>query len=201
MLLFDAPTENLLPYDGIVTYHPSILTPDTAAEYFNRLFTSIEWKHDETVIMGKRIVTKRKVAWYADSPYEYAYSGTTKTALPWTDDLMDLRRLAEEASRAQFNSCLLNLYHNGNEGLGWHSDNEDSLVKNAAIAAISLGAERRFDLMHKKTKQKVSIMLENGSLLAMKGPTQSLWIHSLPKSSKVVEPRISLTFRRMLERS
>lgn len=199
MLLFDAPTENLLPYDGIVTYHPSILTPDTATEYFNRLLTSIEWKHDETVIMGKRIVTKRKVAWYADSPYEYAYSGTTKTALPWTDDLIDLRRLAEEVSLAQFNSCLLNLYHNGSEGLGWHSDNEGSLVTNAAIAAISLGAERRFDLMHKKTKQKVSIMLEHGGLLVMKETTQTYWLHSLPKSVKVVEPRISLTFRRMFE--
>lgn len=199
MLLFDAPTENLLPYDGIVTYHPSILTPDTAAKYFNRLFTSIEWKHDETVIMGKRIVTKRKVAWYGNSPYEYAYSGTIKTALPWTDELIDLRRLAEEVAGARFNSCLLNLYHDASEGLGWHSDNEDSLVTNAAIAAISLGAERRFDLMHKKTKQKVSIMLEHGGLLVMKETTQTYWLHSLPKSVKVVEPRISLTFRRMFE--
>jgi alkylated DNA repair dioxygenase AlkB len=199
MLLFDAPTETLLPYDGIVTYHPRVLGPDAAAMYFNSLFTSVEWKHDETVIMGKKIVTKREVAWYADSPFEYAYSGTTKTALAWTDELVELRRLAEEVTDSRFNSCLLNLYHNGSEGLGWHSDNEDSLVKNAAIASISLGAERRFDLMYKKTKQKVSVTLENGSLLAMKGPTQSHWLHSLPKSTRITEPRISLTFRRMIE--
>lgn len=191
--------DNLLPYDGVVIYYPRVLRQAEAYDYFDRFLNTIEWKNDENVVYSRRIVTKRKVAWYGDSDYSYTYSGTTKEALRWTDELLALKRLAEETTDAKFNSCLLNLYHNGEEGLGWHSDNEDSLVPNAAIASFSLGAERRFDFLHKKTKQKVSIMLENGSLLAMKGVTQTHWLHSLPKSRTVLEPRINLTFRRMAD--
>jgi len=200
MLLFqEETTGNLLPYDGIATYYPSVLTLAEADNYFERFLTSIEWKNDEAVVMGRRIVTERKVAWYGDSNYSYTYSGTTKQALPWTAELLKLKQLAEEIVAAKFNSCLLNLYHGGNEGVGWHSDNEKSLVKNATIASYSLGAVRAFRFKHKKTKQNVEIMLEIGSLLAMSGPTQSYWLHSLPKSAKVTEPRINLTFRLIVE--
>ncbi|MGB7070856.1 MAG: alpha-ketoglutarate-dependent dioxygenase AlkB [Pyrinomonadaceae bacterium] len=191
--------ENLLPYGGEAIYYPNILSQDEASGYFDILLASIAWRHDETVLMGKRIVAKREVAWYGDRAFEYAYSGSSKIALPWTPALKVLKQIAEDTAEARFNSCLLNLYHSGDEGLGWHSDNEDSLVKGATIAAISHGGERRFDLMHRKTKEKVSIMLGNGSLLAMLGATQTHWLHSLPKTAKVTEPRISLTFRLMRE--
>jgi len=191
--------ENLLPHDGVAVYYPRILNKDEANGFFNFLFTSIEWKHDEVVVAGRPIVTNRMVAWYGDSAYAYTYSGKTKTALPWTPELLELKRHAEKITGAKFNSCLLNLYHNGDEGVGWHSDNEDMLVKNATIASYSLGAERKFIFKHRETKENISITLENGSLLAMKGTTQSNWLHSLPKSTLVTEPRINLTFRLMVE--
>jgi alkylated DNA repair dioxygenase AlkB len=200
VFLFQQETiENLLPYDGVATYYPAVLDRVEAENYFDRLLASIEWKNDEAVVMGRSIVTKRKVAWYGDLNYSYTYSGATKQALPWTAELIELKQLAEEITAAKFNSCLLNLYHDGYEGVGWHSDNEASLVKNAMIASYSLGAERIFRFKHKKTKQNVEIILENTSLLAMSGATQDCWLHSLPKSALVTGPRINLTFRLMVE--
>jgi alkylated DNA repair dioxygenase AlkB len=198
MRLFSAEIiENVLPCDGIVSYYPEVLNVDEASEYFDRLWQNIEWQPDEVVIAGKRILTKRKVAWYGDKQFEYAYSGSMKKALEWTDELLALRELAGKIAGASFNSCLLNLYHDGTEGVGWHSDNEDELVKNGTIASFSLGAERKFMLKHRKTKETISILLEHGSLLAMKGETQTQWLHSLPKSATVKEARINLTFRRI----
>jgi alkylated DNA repair dioxygenase AlkB len=108
-----------------------------------------------------------------------------------------LRRKVEEHVGIKFNSCLLNLYHNGNEGMGWHSDDEESLGKNNTIASLSFGAERKFSFKHKhkQTKQTISLVLEHGSLLIMKDATQSNWLHSLPKSKNITQPRINLTFR------
>lgn len=189
--------QNLLPYDGEASYYGRIIEAADAENYFNHLFTSLDWQGDVVVIMGRRIVTKRKVAWYGDRSYLYAYSGSEKRALPWTDELSELKALTESVTKERFNSCLLNLYHSGEEGLGWHSDNEPSLVENAAIASISLGVNRKFVFKHRKTKQNVELLLENGSLLLMRGTTQSHWLHSLPKALRVREPRISLTFRSM----
>ena len=103
--------------------------------------------------------------------------------------------MVEEFAGVKFNSCLLNLYHNGDEGMGWHSDDEESLGKNNTIASLSLGAERKFLFKHKQTKQINSFILEHGSLLIMKDATQRNWLHSLPKSKIIVQPRINLTFR------
>jgi alkylated DNA repair dioxygenase AlkB len=112
---------------------------------------------------------------------------------------MQLKALVEEQTGEQFNSCLLNLYHNGNEGMTWHSDGEKELKKNGAIASLSFGAERKFSFKHKVTKQTVSVMLEHGSLLVMKGTTQTFWLHRLPPTTKVNTPRVNLTFRYMVE--
>jgi len=189
--------ENLLPYDGIAEYSGSVLNGDGERRFFDALFKTIDWKPDEVVIAGKRILTKRLVAWYGERPYSYTYSGTTKQALAWTDELLELRTRANSLTGDKFNSCLLNLYHDGSEGVGWHSDNEDCFIRNATIASFSLGAERRFLLKHRRSKETITVQLESGSLLAMKGETQTHWIHSLPKSVTVTEPRINLTFRMM----
>lgn len=189
------PTQNRLPFDGIVQYHGPILSTEEAANYFKILLNTIAWQHDEAIIFGKRIVTKRKVAWYANEPYAYTYSNTTKQALPWTNELLELKDSVEQHSKETFNSCLLNLYHSGEEGMAWHSDAEKDLKLNGAIASVSLGAQRKFALKHKHISQKVEVMLENGSLLIMKGATQSFWLHSIPKSKKIKTPRINLTFR------
>jgi alkylated DNA repair dioxygenase AlkB len=150
------------------------------------------------VIFGKRIVTKRKVAWFADGGRSYAYSGTMKLAHPWTEHLLFLKSTAERVSGATCNSCLLNLYHDGGEGMGWHSDDERSLAPSAPILSMSFGAERKFSFRHKRTRETVSVSLENGSLLMMAGETQIHWHHQLPKSAKVSSPRVNLTFRSVI---
>lgn len=109
---------NLLPTDGEAVYYGVIMPEQQANQYFDALMQTIQWQHDEAFIMGKKITTKRKVAWYAEDAYSYTYSNITKTALPWTSELLELKSLVEEISNEQFNSCLLNLYHDGDEGVG-----------------------------------------------------------------------------------
>ncbi|HET8884909.1 MAG TPA: alpha-ketoglutarate-dependent dioxygenase AlkB, partial [Salinimicrobium sp.] len=154
---------------------------------------------DSLMIFGKNITTKRKVAWYGEKAFEYTYSKTTKAALVFTPELFTLKKLVEAKSGETFNSCLLNLYHSGEEGMGWHSDAEKDLKPNSVIASLSLGAERKFVLKHKINKDKVEILLENGSLLIMGGSTQKYWLHRLPPTKKIIQPRINLTFRTILE--
>jgi alkylated DNA repair dioxygenase AlkB len=185
----------MLPKEGVVKYYGILIPPDAADDYFHRLLSCIEWRNDEAIICGKRIVTKRKVAWHADRPYKYTYSKTTKYAQPWTKLLLELKSLVEAQSGEKFNSCLLNLYHNGSESMAWHSDAEKDLLKNGAIGSLSFGAERKFSFKHKKTKETESIVLEHGSLLVMSGPTQTFWQHRLPPTKKINKPRINLTFR------
>ena len=186
---------NLLPKDGIVVYYKNLLTSQEANRYFDCLLNTIEWKNDQAFIYGKLIITKRKVAWYGDADYEYTYSKNTKRALPWTKELVELKQMIEDKTGEKFNSCLLNLYHNGDEGMSWHSDAEKELKKNGAIGSLSLGAERKFTFKHKETKETISLILENGSLLVMKGTTQSSWLHRLPPTKLISTPRINLTFR------
>lgn len=189
---------NILPRDGMVYYYGIIMLQEQADKYLELLLKNILWQNDELVIFGNRIVTKRKVAWYGDSDYLYNYSNSTKQALQWTKELIRLKQLVEKLTEVNFNSCLLNLYHNGNEGIGWHSDDEKILGEINIIASLSFGAERKFLFKHKQTKQIVSLVLEHGSLLIMKDSTQLNWLHSLPKSKKINKPRINLTFRTIM---
>ena len=193
-------TINLLPQDGTVNYYGKILSETESDFFYSKLLTNIEWRNDEAVIFGRKIITKRKVAWYGDFDFEYTYSNSTKKALPWTPELLKLKKIVEEKTGEQFNSCLLNFYHNGSEGLAYHSDGEKHLKKNGAIASVSLGAERKFSFKHKTTGQKVELLLNHGSLLVMKGETQTYWKHRLPPTTKIFEPRINLTFRTIIEK-
>ena len=190
---------NLLPYGGTVFYYGKLMPADRANHYLNILLSNIEWKSDEAIILGKHIFTKRKVAWYGDQEFEYTYSNTTKRALPWTADLLELKAVAEEKTGETFNSCLLNLYHNGDEGMAWHSDGEKDLKKNGAIGSMSFGAERKFSFKHKQTKENVSLILEHGSLLVMKDTTQTNWLHRLPPTKMIHKPRVNLTFRTIIK--
>lgn len=190
---------NLLPYDGEAYYFGRIVSADEVNYFFHQSLINIAWKHEEAIVYGRRIITKRMVAWYGSHPFAYTYSGVTKEALLFTNELLQLQKIVQKQTGEMFNSCLLNLYHNGDEGMGWHSDNEATLQKDAAIASVSLGAERKFLFRHKQTKETVSVLLEKGSLLLMKGATQTHWLHSLPKTKKVKEARINLTFRSMKE--
>lgn len=190
---------NILPYDGTVLYYGKIMTKQEADEYERILLNRVEWKNDEAMIYGNHFITPRKVAWYADKNYSYTYSGTTKQALLWIPELLQLKKIAEEITDSSYNSCLLNLYHNGDEGMAWHSDDEKSLNRESSIASLTFGAERKFSFKHKRTKESTSMILEHGSLLVMKDETQINWMHRLPPTTKVKRPRINLTFRSMLE--
>lgn len=192
---FDNTPINLLPKDGTVNYYGIVLPKKEADHYYEALLNSIEWRNDEAIIFGKRMLTKRKVAWYAEQPFEYSYSNITKTALPFTKELLALKELVEKETGETYNSCLLNLYHDGSEGMAWHSDGEKDLKKNGAIASLSFGAERRFGFKHKQTKETVYKVLEHGSILVMKDETQTHWLHRLPPTKKVHRPRVNLTFR------
>lgn len=202
MELFDYPidsTKNWLPKDGTVHYFGQVMNLETANSYYEKLLANIEWRNDEAVIFGKHIVTKRKVAWHGEKAFEYTYSNTTKRALPWSKELLELKVLIEKMTGETFNSCLLNLYHNGDEGMAWHSDGEKDLKKNGAIGSLSFGAVRKFAFKHKQTKEHIGLTLEHGSLLLMKDETQSHWLHRLPPTKKIHSPRINLTFRTIVE--
>lgn len=200
MTLFTStPIENILPFDGHTSYLPDFLTPADAAATYQSLLHSTEWKNDEAFIFGRHIITSRKVAWYGDGNFDYAYSKITRTALPWTAELQSVRTRIEATCSINFNSCLLNLYHNGTEGMAWHSDDEKCMGDKPFIASLSLGAARRFSFKHKCSGDKVDILLEPGSLLIMKENTQTNWLHCLPKSTRVHSSRINLTFRRFIE--
>jgi alkylated DNA repair dioxygenase AlkB len=190
--------DNLLPVDGCVEYYGRVLREREAERYLERMLSGIEWRNDEAVIFGRHIITKRKVAWYGDSVYTYTYSNITRQSLSWTIELLELKALTEELTGAKYNSCLLNLYHDGDEGMAWHSDDEKELEPGGAIASLSFGAERRFLFRHRETKETIELALAAGSLLVMKGDTQTYWLHSLPKMKKVRLPRVNLTFRSMV---
>ncbi len=194
-LFSSEPVPNLLPYDGQADYYGCILDEEAARYYYEILMKDVAWRNDEAVIFGKKIITRRKVAWYGDHPFEYTYSNTTKTALPWLPGLLKLKMLVEDRSDERYNSCLMNLYHSGDEGMAWHSDGETDLKKNGAIASLSLGAGRKFAFKHKQTKAVVNVFLESGSLLVMKGSTQTHWLHRLPPAKRIFHPRINPTFR------
>ena len=202
MQLFDIeadPRHNHLPYDGTVQYYGKVIQEMVADDYFEKLMQNIAWENDQATILDRQITTKRKVAWYGDQGYEYTYSNVNRYALPWTVELLELRQRVQQLTGERFNSCLLNLYHTGEEGMAWHSDDETDLKKNGAIASLSFGAERRFAFKHKQSKEKVELYLEHGSLLVMKDTTQSHWLHRLPPTKKVTTARINLTFRTIVE--
>lgn len=192
-------SKNLLPHHGTVNYYGKIFSLEEANHYLDCLLKTIEWKNDEAIIFGRHIMTKRKVAWYADFEFEYTYSNITKRALPWTKELLVLKAVTEKAAQETFNSCLLNLYHDGREGMAWHSDGETDLKKDGAIGSLTFGAERKFAFKHKQTKETVSIVLEHGSLLVMKGTTQTHWLHRLPPTKIISKPRVNLTFRTIIK--
>jgi alkylated DNA repair dioxygenase AlkB len=191
------PLQNLLPEHGSVYYYPEFCDVVSSAHLVKVLQQSLVWESDQLIMFGKRITTRRKVAWVGDLNCSYTYSGVQKNSQAWTPELIQIKTKFEEMTQTEFNSCLLNLYHDGNDGMGWHSDDEKELDAQAPIASLSLGAKRKFAFRNKENKSTVSVFLENGSALIMHAPTQDYWQHSLLKTKTVHEPRINLTFRRI----
>ena len=191
---------NLLPKDGTVHYYGKIFTEEQSAIYYVKLLNEINWQHDVVKIFGKEIVTKRKVAFLGDEGISYKYSGKNKIAEKWLKFILEIKSTVEQISGEKFNACLLNYYHNGSEAMSWHSDNEKEILKHSAIASVSFGAERKLGFKHNFTKEEISLMLENGSLLIMKDETQIYWKHKLYTNAKITEPRVNLTFRTIVNK-
>jgi alkylated DNA repair dioxygenase AlkB len=192
-------TDNLLPFDGELYYYGPVFTSEEVANWYQLLLHQIPWEHDELIMFGKKIITARKVAWYGDNHFSYVYSHKLKLVSIWTTELLNLKNQIEKKCGETFNSCLLNLYHHGKESMGWHSDNERELVPNGTIASVSFGAERKFMFRHNEKKNNLTLMLESGSILLMKGSIQTHWKHQLPAMAKITTPRINLTFRNMIQ--
>ena len=191
--------KSLLAYDGTAYDYGQIMDQQQADQYFLQLQNEIDWQPDQLWMMGKLIHTRRLVAWYGSQPFQYGYSRTEKTALIWTDCLLQLKQLVEQHTQSRYNSCLLNFYDSGEVGMGWHTDKEKRLVQHGSIASLSFGATRRFALRHLQTAEQVEVELLHGSLLEMKYQTQDYWQHALLKSSKIKTARINLTFRQIRE--
>jgi alkylated DNA repair dioxygenase AlkB len=185
--------------NSLVTYQSEFLTPLEVESLFEYFLQNLNWQHDTAKIYGKTIITKRKIAWFADSNLNYNYSGTNRVANGiWNDRVLEIKNKLEKATGFTFNSCLLNLYHNGTEGMAWHSDDQNHLEPDSPVAIISLGAERFFKLRETVKKDNHhKVTLEKGSLLLMLGETQKHYQHEIPKMAAIKEPRISLTWRSM----
>lgn len=191
--------ENLLPERGSTVYIPSFLEPGQSQDLYEILKNQVTWKHESIKMFGRSVLQPRWTALYGDPEVSYTYSGITMKPLPWLTSLSELRHSIEELLGEKFTHVLLNYYRDGQDSMGWHRDNESSLGQNPTIASISLGASREFQMrsIHDKG-EKLTVVLESGSLLVMGGESQHHWEHQLPKRKKIEGGRINLTFRKIL---
>jgi len=167
-----------------------------ADRLFQELLTSIDWRQEEILIFGQRRLVPRLVAWHGDPGTAYTYSGTTHEPLPWTADLTAIKSRVESLTRRSFNSVLLNRYRSGQDGMGWHADDEPELGQDPPIASASFGEPRRFLLRHRRQRaSRCELLLGHGDLLLMAGPTQHHYVHAVPKTARIVGERVNLTFR------
>ena len=199
-LFAPAPTDNLLPYDGQVNDLGIVI--DDARTLYDALLTALPWQSDIVTLFGTTHVTTRQIVWMGTEDIRYHYSGHGRQAIPWSDTVFHVKQhierlLSNIGVTADFNSCLLNYYPSGTDGMGYHADDEKELGDQPIIASLSLGATRKFVFKHKKTQDKVALCLESGQLVVMHGDTQTFWKHTITKTKKVSTGRISLTFRRM----
>lgn len=186
-----------LPEAEIILY-PQAIAKERADALFEQLRREVAWERRKGKLYGREYEVPRLQAWYGDSGVSYVYSGMKLVAEGWLAVLRELRDWLETVEPAGYNAVLANHYRDGNDGVGWHSDDEPGLGDEPVIASLSFGATRRFDLAHRERKDlKTSIDLTHGSLLLMKGSTQRCWRHQIPRQRKITSPRINLTFRVM----
>jgi len=193
---FSFPGE-LLPHDGSAILTPDFISSDAADSLYQSLLDSTPWENQSLIMFGKKVDEPRLSTWHAEPHLPYTYSGARRNPSPWTPELIAIRTMCEDHLHHTFNGVLVNLYRTGTDHLGWHSDDEKVNGPEPIIASISLGAERSFELRHKESGERVATMLPHGSLLVMSGCSQSHWIHRVPRSTVITEPRINLTFRHL----
>ncbi len=187
----------ILPGDGSALLIPDFISEQLADEILQELVHQISWEQQTLLMYGKYVSEPRLSTWHSNA-LPYTYSGSARTPQPWTDTLASLRSQCEQHTQHMFNGVLVNFYRDGNDHLGWHSDDELINGPEPLIASVSLGAERRFDLRHRDTGELVSAMLGHGSLLVMSGLSQKCWEHRIPKMPRIADPRVNLTFRHLV---
>lgn len=194
--LFKNTPEHLNLKGGDVTYYPSLFSAEEASRYFDILFEETPWQQDDIKVFGKVYAQPRLTALYGNNGKPYSYSNITMHPHEYTFALSEIKNRVEKIAQVTFTACLLNLYRNGKDSNGWHSDDEKELGLNPVIASVSFGVERVFKLREKENKKNtLKIKLGSGSLLLMKGATQHNWQHQIPKTTREINPRINLTFR------
>ena len=187
--------EPVLIDNGEYIFVPSFFTKPEADVLMESFTSNIIWKQEEMQMYGKTIKFPRLTAWYGEVDKAYSFSGITLQPNAWSKELLSIKEKVETLCNETFNSVLLNMYRDGNDSISWHTDAEKELSRNPVIASVNFGAERVFQLRHIESKQRIDIPLSHGSLLIMQGELQHYWQHQIPKSKKVTESRINLTFR------
>ena len=182
-------------------YFPEFLNREEANYFFDMLKSALNWQREKIRLFGQEHWQPRLLAWYADQGVQYTYSGITHQPEFWSEHLMKIKEMIESLTENTFNSVLANLYRNGADSMGWHSDDEKELGSEPIIASLSLGAERRFLFRPRKgiIAAKKDFLLQSGSLLIMRGRTQEHFQHAVPKTAKIVGERINLTFRNIVK--
>ena len=187
--------------DADVAYYESFFPVENSDRLLDSLINKIQWKQNTIRFYGKESPVPRLEAWYGDPGMSYSYSGIRMDPLPWTEDLLEIKKIIEPVSMTTFNSVLINFYRDGKDRVAWHSDDEKELGKKPIIGSVSFGAERKFKLRHKKYREnglRSDIMLKHGSFLLMSGSTQSHWAHEIPRTAKPLGPRVNLTYRKII---
>jgi alkylated DNA repair dioxygenase AlkB len=187
--------------DADVAYYESFFPVENSDRLLDSLINKIQWKQNTIRFYGKESPVPRLEAWYGDPGMSYSYSGIRMDPLPWTEDLLEIKKIIEPVSMTTFNSVLINFYRDGKDRVAWHSDDEKELGKKPIIGSVSFGAERKFKLRHKKYREnglRSEIMLKHGSFLLMSGSTQSHWAHEIPRTAKPLGPRVNLTYRKII---
>ena len=186
---------NLVPFDGELYLIKQFYSLPEADLLFAKLHADLAWQEEAIFIYGRWVKVPRLMCWYGDPGAWYSYSGVNHRPMPWIPALQAIREKVEWQCHCAFNSVLANLYRDGKDSMGCHADDEKQLGKNPVIASLSLGDQRLFKLCHKKSQEKLDIVLGHGDLLVMSGTLQHHWMHALPKTKKMKMPRINLTFR------
>ncbi len=194
--------------DADLALDPGWLPTDEARALFTQMQAAIAWEVHRIRLFGREVDSPRLSCWIGDPGASYVYSGTRFEPRPWPSALLPVRSRLRDALGIDFNSVLANLYRDGRDYMGWHSDNEAALGPRPTIASLSLGAARRFVLKRRdaaatpakqgERPRPLDVSLDAGSLLVMGGDTQRHYRHALPRTAKLVGPRINLTFRRIL---
>ena len=199
MNLFSKEKQHFKLPNAELIYIPQFFSKEESDSYFKIIEIKTNWQHDDITVFGKTYKQPRLTALFGESKQSYGYSNIIMHPKPFTPTLNTIKTKVEDFCDDDFNTLLINLYRDGNDSNGWHADNEKELGENPVIASVSFGEARPFHFKHRTLKdQRHKLILEHGSLLIMKGEMQHHWLHQIAKTKKQIQPRINLTFRRLI---